>query len=247
MTDYELKIECFKKELLSCLQKNNLTKDTHPYIIKGVNTPYKTKNGGVEPNIYHHHFIDLYFCKYPSTKVDDSRNPDEWVYFNIGHFMSISLDHILTNSKDDYSYFDITEILFWFEDYLKENYKFLVDTVLLDGHLLSNSFKVILQSGTYLIKSDDNDYSLTKEREDEINSLEIKKEYKVFFKTLFNESVPKTSDLLVELIGQNPFLKIKSVKNNDTGEDITEKFIGKDVDDINTLLTLTNNLKWLKK
>ena len=53
--------------------------------------------------------------------------------------------------------------------------------------------------------------------------------------------------LLVELVGQNPFLKIKSVKNNDTGEDITEKFTDKDVDGINTLFTLTNNLEWLKK
>ena len=161
--------------------------------------------------------------------------------------MAISLDHVLSNSEYDYSYFDITELLWWFEDYLKENYEFLVDKVLLDGHLISNSFKVNLQSGTYLIKTDNTDYSLTKEREDEINSLEIKKDYKDFFKNIFNEPVPKTSDLLVELVGQNPFLKIKSIKNNDTGEDITEKFIGKDVDDINTLFTLTNNLEWLKK
>lgn len=247
LTDDELKIESFKNELLSCLLKNNLTKETHPYIIKGVNKPYKTKNGGVEPNIYYHHFIDLYFCKYPSTKVDESRNPEEWVYFNIGHFISLSIEHILTNSEYEYSYFDITELLWWFEDYLKENYEFLIDKVLLDGHLLSNSFKVNLQSGTYLIKGDDKDYCLTKEREDEINLLEIKKEHKDFFKTIFNEPAPKSSDLLVELVGQNPFLKIKNVKNNDTGEDITEKFIDKDVDGINTLFTLTNNLEWLKK
>lgn len=57
----------------------------------------------------------------------------------------------------------------------------------------------------------------------------------------------KNSDLLVELVGQNPFLRIKSIKNNNTGEDITEKFIDKDVDGINTLFTLTNNLEWLKK
>ena len=248
LTDDELKIESFKNELLSCLQKNKLTKETHPYIIKGVNKPYKTKNGGVEPNIYYHHFIDLYFCKYPSIKVDESRNPEEWVYFNVGDFMSISLDHVLTNSEYDYSYFDIVELLFWFEDYLKENYKFLVDDILVDGHLITNAFKISLQSGTYLIKTNsDYNYSLTKEREDEINSLDIKKDYKDFFKTLFNEPVPKNSDLLVELVGQNPFLRIKSIKNNNTGEDITEKFIDKDVDGINALFTLTNNLEWLKK
>jgi len=140
MTDDELKIDYFKNELLSCLQKNNLTKETHPYIIKGINKPHKTKNGGVEPNIYHHHFIDLYFCKFPTTKVDESRNPEEWVYFNVGHFISISIDHILTNSEYEYSYFDIIDLLWWFEDYLKNNYEFLVDNILLDGHLLSNSF-----------------------------------------------------------------------------------------------------------
>jgi hypothetical protein len=36
------------------------------------------------------------------------------------------------------------------------------------------------------------------------------------------EPTPKPSDLLVEVVGQNPFLIIKSVKNVDTGEDVTD-------------------------
>jgi hypothetical protein len=103
-----------------------------------------------------------------------------------------------------------------------------------------------LTNGTYLIKGNDKDYSLTKEREDGINSLEITDEHKEFFKNIFKEEpTPKPSDLLVELVGQNPFLKIKSVKNNDTGEDITERLTNKDVDDVNCLWILTKNLKWV--
>lgn len=44
-----------------------------------------------------------------------------------------------------------------------------------------------LTNGTYLIKGDDKDYSLTKEHEDKINSLEINNEQKEFFKNLFKE------------------------------------------------------------
>ena len=103
-----------------------------------------------------------------------------------------------------------------------------------------------LKNGVYLIKADSKDYSLTKEKENKINSLEIKEEHKDFFKNIFKEEpTPKPSDLLVELVGQNPFLKIKSVKNVDTGEDITERFVSKDVDDVNCLWTLTKNLKWV--
>ena len=137
MTDDELKIEHFKNELLSCLEKNKLTKNTHPYIIKGVNTPYKTKDGGIEPNIYYHHFIDLYFCKNSSlTEEVESRNPEDWNFYNIGHFISISFDHILTYSEYDYSYFDITELLWWFEDYLKENYMFINDKILVNYKIM---------------------------------------------------------------------------------------------------------------
>ncbi len=103
-----------------------------------------------------------------------------------------------------------------------------------------------LTNGTYLIKGDDKDYSLTKEREDKINSLEINNEQKEFFKNLFKEEpTPKPSDLLVEIVGQNPFLTIKSVKNIDTGEDITERFTSKDCDDVNCLWSLTKNLEWI--
>ena len=105
-----------------------------------------------------------------------------------------------------------------------------------------------LESGVYLIKSDSNDYSLTKEREDNINSLDINNEHKDFFKKLFKEEpTPNPSDLLVELVGQNPFLIIKSVKNVDNGEDITENFVSKNVDDVNCLWALTKNLEWVKQ
>jgi hypothetical protein len=103
-----------------------------------------------------------------------------------------------------------------------------------------------LKDGVYLIKGNDKDYSLTKEREDKINSLDINNEHKEFFKNLFKEEpTPKPSNLLVELVGQNPFLKIKSIKNNDTSEDITERFTSKDVDDVNCLWTLTKDLGWI--
>ena len=50
---------------------------------------------------------------------------------------------------------------------------------------------------------------------------------------------------LVELVGENPFLKIKSIKNYDTSEDITERFTDKDVDDVNFFWVLTNRLEWV--
>jgi len=100
-----------------------------------------------------------------------------------------------------------------------------------------------LKKGFYLIKADTNDYSLTKEKEEEIDVLDIKEEHKDFFKKLFNQPTPKTDDLLVELVGENPFLKIKSVKNVVTGVDITNKF--REVDDVNSLITFTNRLEWV--
>lgn len=105
-----------------------------------------------------------------------------------------------------------------------------------------------LKNGLYLIKGNDKDYSLTEERESKINLLKISDEHKEFFKNIFKEEpTPKPYDLLVEIVGQNPFLKIKSVKNADTGENITERFVSKDVDDVNCLWTLTQNLKWVEK
>ena len=102
-----------------------------------------------------------------------------------------------------------------------------------------------LKNSVYLIKGDDKDYSLTKDREDKINSLEINDEHKEFFKNIFkDEPTPKTDDLLVELVGENPFLKIKSVKNVVTGVDITNKFL-REVDDVNCLITFTNHLEWI--
>lgn len=62
---------------------------------------------------------------------------------------------------------------------------------------------------------------------------------------MVENSSPKPYDLLVEVVGQNPFLIIKSVKNVDTGEDVTERFVSKDVDGVNSLWTLTKNLEWI--
>jgi hypothetical protein len=101
-----------------------------------------------------------------------------------------------------------------------------------------------LKKGFYLIKADTKDYSLTEEKKKEIDNLDCKEEHKDFFKKLFNEPTPKTDDLLVELVGENPFLKIKSVKNVVTGLDITNKFL-KEVDDVNSLITFTKHLEWI--
>jgi len=102
-----------------------------------------------------------------------------------------------------------------------------------------------LKNGVYLIKGDEKDYSLTKEREDKINSLVINDEHKEFFKNLFKEEpTPKPPDLLVEIIGQNPFLGVKSVKHIDTSEDITERFVSKD-GDFSWFWALTKNLEWI--
>jgi hypothetical protein len=101
-----------------------------------------------------------------------------------------------------------------------------------------------LKKGFYLIKADTKDYSLTEEKKKEIDNLDCKEEHKDFFKKLFNEPTPKTDDLLVELVGENPFLKIKSVKNVVTGVDITNKFL-REVDDVNCLITFTNHLEWI--
>ena len=101
-----------------------------------------------------------------------------------------------------------------------------------------------LKKGFYLIKADTKDYSLTEEKKKEIDNLDCKEEHKDFFKKLFNEPTPKTDDLLVELVGENPFLKIKSVKNVVTGLDITNKFL-KEVDGVNSLITFTKHLEWI--
>jgi hypothetical protein len=48
----------------------------------------------------------------------------------------------------------------------------------------------------------------------------------------------------VEIIGQNPFLGVKSVKHIDTSEDITERFVSKD-GDFSWFWALTKNLEWI--
>jgi len=132
------------------------------------------------------------------------------------------------------------------EDEVKEYKDKLTLKINVYGEYINKVKKENLKNGTYLIKAGSKDYSLTKEKEEKINSLEINEEYKDFFKNLFSEEpIPKGSDLLVELVGQNPFLKIKSIKNNDTGEDITKRFTDKDVDDVNCLWTLSKQLEWV--
>jgi hypothetical protein len=132
------------------------------------------------------------------------------------------------------------------EDEVKEYKDKLTLKINIYGEYVNKVKKENLKNGTYRIKADSKDYSLTKEREEKINSLEINEGYKDFFKNIFNEEpTPKSSDLLVELVGENPFLKIKSIKNYDTGEDITERFTDKDVDDVNFFWVLTNRLEWV--
>ena len=72
-----------------------------------------------------------------------------------------------------------------------------------------------LKNSVYLIKGDDKDYSLTKDREDKINSLEINDEHKEFFKNIFkDEPTPKPSDLLVEVVGQKYFVKFSLISDH---------------------------------
>jgi hypothetical protein len=100
-----------------------------------------------------------------------------------------------------------------------------------------------LKKGFYLIKADTKDYPLTEERKKAFDNLDIKEEHKDFFKKLYQPR-PIKYDLLVELVGENPFLKIKSVKNVVTDVDITNKFL-KEVDDVNSLITFTKHLEWI--
>jgi hypothetical protein len=102
-----------------------------------------------------------------------------------------------------------------------------------------------LKMGTWLIKPDTKDYSLTKERAEKINSLDIKEEHKGFFKNLFGgEPTPTSPELLVEIIGETPFLTINSIKNNDTGEIITERFIN-EKNSASDFWVLTKHLVWV--
>ena len=106
-------------------------------------------------------------------------------------------------------------------------------------HRLLFRYRILLQLFSSVL-------NLYLQKEEKINSLEIKEEHKDFFKNLFGqEPTPKGSDLLVELVGQNPFLKIKSVKNVDTGEDMTERFVSRDADDVNSLWLFTKHLEWV--
>ena len=40
-------------------------------------------------------------------------------------------------------------------------------------------------------------------------------------------------------------MRKEELKNVDTGEDVTERFVSKDVDGVNSLWTLTKNLEWI--
>lgn len=190
MTDNELKKEYFKNELLSCLEKNKLTKNTHPYIIKGVNTPYKTKNNGIEPNIYYHHFIDLYFTKNPSLKEEVvSKNPENWNFCNIGHFISITFDNILTYTEYDYTYFDIIDLLWWFQDYLSENYIFIDNKILVNGKIL------IVKDINHKTEEFINEVQKTHKKHDELRNEVLNSELSDEFKTNFQKLIDSKNDV----------------------------------------------------
>jgi hypothetical protein len=65
-----------------------------------------------------------------------------------------------------------------------------------------------LTNGLYVIKNNDKDYSLTSEKEKEIDSLEIEDGYKTFFKNVLSETPKKFTEIIVELEGENPFLVV---------------------------------------
>ena len=102
-----------------------------------------------------------------------------------------------------------------------------------------------LTNGLYVIKDNDKDYSLTSEKEKEIDSLEIEDEYKTFFKNVLSETPKKFTEVIVELEGENPFLVVKSVKNSETGEDITDRF-NRHGETYNELWTITKSFVWEK-
>jgi len=131
-SNYDKKLEKLKLKLRSSLYESNVNYEKKPYFIKGLNLPYKTKNGDYEPHIYNHHFNDLFFCKEIVDEVD-SRNPDDWIYYPIGMF----LDHkIFMDIESEYSYQDIINFLDWFENYLKRKYKFVGDKILFGNKIV---------------------------------------------------------------------------------------------------------------
>ena len=108
--------------------------------------------------------------------------------------------------------------------------------------------KSSLKHGIYLIKANNKKYKLTEDKEKLINLLNIDDDIKNNFKELFNcdSELPKSKDLLVELIGNNLSLKIKSVKISDTDENITHKFNNKNINNIDYLWSLFKHLEWIK-
>ena len=125
-TNYDKKLEKLKLKLRASLIESKLTNENKPYFIKGLSLPFKTKNGGYDPNFYNHHFNDLFFCK-EIVDETNSRNPDDWVYYPIGIFLN---HKIFMDIGDEYKYKDIIKFLDWFENYLKSKYEFIGDKVL---------------------------------------------------------------------------------------------------------------------
>ena len=124
------KIDYLKNEIIRKIHKS----DTHPYIIKGIMFGYELTNRDIEFNSYKIPFCDLYYVKDPSkdATLDDVLN-----YTNVGMSLSYILDDILTNSEYNYSYYEINEVMDWFEDYLKNNHKF-IDKKVLFGNQIKN-------------------------------------------------------------------------------------------------------------
>lgn len=131
-TNYNKKLESLKLKTRTALYDSNCSSESKPFIIKGLTLPYKTKKSDYEPNLYFHHFNDLFFCE---DLVDEvvSRIPDEWVYYNVGMFLDLNL---LMDISDEYTYQDVVNFLFWFEDYLKKQYTFVGDKILFGNKIM---------------------------------------------------------------------------------------------------------------
>ena len=124
------KIDYLKNEIIRNVHKS----DMYPYIIKGIMFGYELTNRYIEFNSYKTPFSDLYYAKDPSK---DATLDDDLNYTNVGMSLSYILDDILTNSEYNYSYYEINEVMDWFEDYLKNNHKF-IDKKVLFGNQIKN-------------------------------------------------------------------------------------------------------------
>jgi hypothetical protein len=126
--EYISKIDYLKNEIIRNVHKS----DMYPYIIKGIMFGYKLINKPIELNLYKFPFSDLYYAKDPTK---DATLGDDLNYTNVGMSLSYILEDILTNSEYNYSYYEINEVMDWFEDYLKNNHKFIDKKVLFGNQI----------------------------------------------------------------------------------------------------------------